>query len=168
MKNEFTYFPHEKLFHVHLDYGCTVVDQDGFDVASSYSGTWCSERGKYAILTDRWKTVRLHRAIMNAPVFYLVDHINGDGLDNRKFNLRLATESQNLAKSKLLSTNTSGYRGVYFNSGVKKWHAQIKFEGKRINLGLHTNKEDAALAYNEAARKYFKEFAFQNVIKQNK
>lgn len=168
MKNTFTYFPHERIYHIHLgvngQLGYTIADQEGFDIASSYKGTWSAKDG-YARIKERYKAIYLARLVINAPEFYDVDHINGVTFDNRKCNLQLVTEGQNMAKSKLASNNASGYRGVSWLKANKKWEAYITVEGKRLNLGLHLTKEEAALAYNKAAKFHFKEFAFQNVIK---
>lgn len=86
-----------------------------------------------------------------------LDHINRDCLDNRISNLRLATESQNLANKKRPSSNTSGFKGVHPKR--KKWCAQIKCEGQRRTLGVFETPEAAHEAYMKAARELFGEFA---------
>ncbi len=102
----------------------------------------------------------MHRVIlerMGYKDFIQPDHINGNGLDNRRCNLRPATASQNRCNRGKQSNNTSGYKGVCWDR--KKWRAYIGVNGKRIHLGLFDNIKDAARAYNEAALKYHKEFA---------
>lgn len=107
----------------------------------------------------------LHRVIMarklGRPLVKgeLVDHINGNGLDNRRENLRLATTSQNNQNSRLPRTNTSGYKGVYWEKKRAKWHAQITINNICIFLGRFEDKEIAYQAYCEAAIKYHGEFA---------
>lgn len=169
MQNIFTYFPHEKIYHIYLGYegkmGNCVVDQEGFDIASGYKGTWGIAGGGYAKITSERKTVYLHRLILNAPFYYDVDHKDGNKLNNVISNLQLATESQNTAKSKIQSNNTSGYRGVIWFRARNKWAASIRVDRKLIHLGHYHDKNEAALAYNIAAKKHFGEFAFQNVIK---
>lgn len=106
----------------------------------------------------------LHREILGAPAEATVDHINGDGLDNRRANLRLATHSQNHANRRLLaSNNTSGYRGVgRAANGSPYWAAQIKVNGIRVHIGHFEKIEDAARAYDFAARLAFGAFAKLN------
>lgn len=89
----------------------------------------------------------------------IVDHVNGDGLDNRRSNLRLATHGQNMANSKMRSNNTSGFKGVSLDRQSGKWRAQIQHNKKRILLGCFDDPELAHKAYCEAAIKYHGEFA---------
>ncbi len=106
---------------------------------------------------------RLHREIMNAPRGLLVDHRNNDGLDNRRSNLRLATNSQNQCnKRKTRSKTSSKFRGVYFDKRRMLWQAYIRYNGKRIYLGKFDDEIEAARAYDRAAREYHKEFAKLN------
>lgn len=93
-----------------------------------------------------------------------VDHVDGDGLNNRRCNLRPATRSQNNANGCRPKNNTSGYKGVYPHSLVDKWVAQIGVAGKRVYLGLYTDPRDAARAYNQAAVQHFGDFARLNSV----
>lgn len=113
------------------------------------------------------RKVKLHRLIMNAPDHLEVDHINGNRLDNRKTNLRLCTREQNQRNVGINSTNTSGYKGVSWCKPRNGWRVRIKIHGKEIQLGLFSDKIKAAIVYNEAAKKYFGEFAHLNVIPSN-
>ena len=102
-------------------------------------------------------SISLHRYITDAADAYVVDHINGDGLDDRQSNLRVCTNKQNIRNSKIRSDNSSGYKGV-----VKirnKWRASITVDGKTIYLGLYDSPEEAHSSYCEAAERYFGEFA---------
>lgn len=108
------------------------------------------------------KSIRpMHKEIL--PEIPLIDHKDGDGLNNRRENLRPATKRQNhQAFRRKPEGLTSRFRGVYWHKLRKKWHAQIKANGQRLSLGLHHQEEDAARAYDAAARKYFGEFASPN------
>jgi len=109
-------------------------------------------------ISGKTKNVKLHRYILNLKERYpLVDHINGNGLDCRKSNLRLATWSQNIQNSR--KPNKNGYKGIYFCSkGNKKWVARIKFKNQTIRKSFKT-KLEAAKAYDSFAKKYFGKFA---------
>lgn len=106
----------------------------------------------------------LHGIILNIPnkKNIEIDHINHDGLDNRKSNLRICTHQQNTFNKKLCSTNTSGYKGVTFHKGHGKWTAKIGVNGERKYLGCFDNKYDAAVAYDKKAIELFGEFAATN------
>lgn len=105
--------------------------------------------------------IRLHRAILAAPKHLHVDHINGDPLDNRRCNLRLATQSQNMGNARRHHDNT-GFKGTTLNKKTGRWVAQICVRGKRYCLGTFDDRYDAALAYDKAATLHFGEFAQRN------
>ena len=94
----------------------------------------------------------------------IIDHIDRNGLNNQRNNLRDSTRSQNNANRGLNKNNTSGYKGVCWNKQKQKWHARIRVNYKYVQLGLFDNIKDAARAYNKAALKYFGEFAWLNPI----
>lgn len=108
------------------------------------------------------KTLKMHRFIMNAQKGQMIDHINGNGLDNRKVNLRFCTRSQNGANRR--ACGTSKYLGVNWHKATLRWAAQITVNGKKKYLGVFTNEQEAATAYNQAACAYHKEFAKLNII----
>jgi len=105
---------------------------------------------------------QLHRLIMDASIDEQVDHKNGDRNDNRKNNLRLCTNIQNAQNRKLLKNTISGYKGVTWHNSSNMWVSRIGVNGQRKTLGYFRDKIDAAKAYNEAAIKYFGEFAKLN------
>ena len=114
------------------------------------------------IKNQRTKRISMHREIMNAPKSKLVDHKNGDSLDNLRSNLRLATQRENLRNRKKTKSKTSSlFRGIY-RYRKYRWVALIKYRGKRIWLGIFDNEIDAAKAYDKAAKKYFGQFARLN------
>jgi hypothetical protein len=88
-----------------------------------------------------------------------IDHINGDGLDNRLCNLRVSDRQQNRCNSRVPVTNTSGYKGVSWCKSKKQWHAGIKRNYQTINLGYFDDVTEAAEAYRHAATKYHGDFA---------
>jgi hypothetical protein len=116
--------------------------------------------------------VKMHRLVMNTTNKKLdIDHINGIKWDNRKINLRIATRSQNNmnTQKKKRKNPTSMFKGVHFDiaqKGKKPWKAIIRAEGRSKTLGCFFNEIDAAKAYNQAAIKYFGEFAFINKLKE--
>jgi hypothetical protein len=96
----------------------------------------------------------------------VVDHRNNDGLDNRRANLRPATQSQNMINRPKKPNTASKYRGVRWDKSRNLWYSEIHFryKGRRIRkfLGRFKNEIDAAKAYDEAAKKYHGEFARLN------
>lgn len=88
-----------------------------------------------------------------------IDHVDLDGTNNRISNLREATRSQNIANSGMLSSNTSGWKGVSYEKPKRKWKAYIRINGLKINLGRYNCPTAAHLAYCHAANKHFGEFA---------
>lgn len=132
------------------------VDSSDFAYLSQFSWQFS---GHYARRTDTGgKTVYMHREILGNPESE-TDHINNDGLDNRRSNLRLASRSENNRNRGLQKSNTSGYKGVVWHNQMKKWWARIQVDGKYLSLGLFKDKKEAADAYTAAALRYHREFA---------
>ena len=92
------------------------------------------------------------------PGAFNVDHINHIRDDDRIENLRLATETQNRRNSKMYCTNTTGFKGVYYNTRYNKWQAQMYLNNRKIYLGTYSTKEEAAAAYAEAANRLHGDF----------
>src|SRR6185369_1147212 len=103
----------------------------------------------------------LHRIIADAKPGQIVDHINGDTLDNRRSNLRLCTTAENNRNTRGKNPK-SGFKGVYPQFGTNTWQAKITVAGKVLCLGTFKEKEDAAKCYDLAAREHFGEFARTN------
>lgn len=140
----------------------TIVDDDVYEWASK--NKWKYNQGY--VIRSKWpnSSYRLHRLIMNASKGIYVDHIDGNPLNNLRSNLRLCSNAENGRNQKLHKNNTSGYKGVHWSKLNKKWKVEIKINYKNKFIGLYNTKEDAAKAYNEAALKYFGEFARLNKI----
>lgn len=124
--------------------------------------------GRYAS-AQKWtngvpQTLYLHRLIMNPPDGYQVDHINGNGLDNRRENLRLCTQSQNNFNCDS-ARGKSKFKGVSWEPKTKKWSAYIQVNKKKRRLGMYASEEEAALAYNRAALEIAGEFAKLNEVR---
>lgn len=114
--------------------------------------------GPYAAF-KRTVKVYMHSLITGLPK---VDHQNGDGLDNRRENLRPATQSENAANSRKAAGCTSRYKGVSWSSSKKRWRANIATGGRQIFLGYFSDEGVAARAYDAAARETFGRFARLN------
>lgn len=104
------------------------------------------------------RKIYMHRAILSDPDGLEVDHINGEGLDNRRCNLRAATRAQNARNSHVSNANTSGYKGVSWDKRDRKWQAFIAVNGLRHFLGRFACPTAASLAYARASRELHKEF----------
>jgi hypothetical protein len=116
----------------------------------------------YGFRTHAKKGIYLHRFILNAPKGVDVDHKNGDGLDCRRSNMRLATRSQNLANLPWNAANTSGFKGVSFHKQSGRIQVVIGYRNRRYHIGLYDDPAFAAAVYDAAARHLFGSFANTN------
>lgn len=164
---------------IKMSNGKTVkVDDADFSELSKY--TWSEKersdgKGSYAIRwwksasDSKWHRTRMHVQIMQPPKGFIVDHRDGDGLNNTRSNLRVATQRQNAQNSKPAERKKSTpYKGVSYalvhkrDTLTKPWRARIRVEGKLINIGHYKTAEEAAAAYDEAALRHFGEYALTN------
>lgn len=146
-----------------------LVDDDDFENLHCHRWLCVIQKTvKYArrlvSVNGQWRWRHMHREVVKTPKNLDVDHINGNGLDNRKINLRKCSRSCNCANSKFRNNNTSGFRGVTFDRHRKRWKGQIMVKGKNIFLGRFLTAVSAAQSYNQAALKFFGEFARLNKI----
>lgn len=138
------------------------VSEIDFKWASKYKWVLVSgdKSGKlfYArrvVQKDKKRTVyHLHREIVRAKAGEFVDHIDGDGLNNTRENLRIVTHRENM-QNQASRGGTSNHRGVYFNKSHGKWRAQIQVDGKRKYLGSFDSEKEAAEVFNKAKNLYY-------------
>jgi hypothetical protein len=146
-----------------------LVDDEDFERVSQFKWTYTAPG--YAYRQTYHKGIRerfyLHRFIMEAnESANVVDHINGNKLDNRKANLRLCTHKENIQNSKLPSDNTSGYKGVSLDKSRNKWLSYISINRKFKYLGRFKCKHAAGEAYNKAAIQLYGAFAKLNPVEE--
>ena len=145
----------------------TFVDDEDYEFLMQWN--WSYHKGRYTGYAERRENridIKMHRFIMNAKVGQIIDHIDGNGLNNQKSNLRFCTHGQNQMNRK--SSGVSKYLGVH--KGYRRnrintfWLSQIVVNKNKIYLGSFYSEEEAALAYNNAAKKYHGEFARLNIF----
>lgn len=142
----------------------TKVSDVDYEMLSKYR--WTYNKNGYAVRNgDRpGYTIYMHRVIMGLTEGdgLLVDHKNGNGLDNRRENLRVCTKTQNQYNQKPRHTSISKYKGVGYYNRDKKWRARIVVNRKDIELGKFDSELEAAKAYDAAALEHHKEYAWLN------
>ena len=116
-------------------------------------------------VNEKLVAVKLHNFLMNPPEGFVVDHKDGDGLNNQRENLRICTDSRNKINVGLRKDNTSGYKGVDFVKRLNKYRSQIRINRKTKYIGIYQTAEEAARSYDETATKLFGEFAYLNFPK---
>lgn len=144
-----------------------VVDDDDYDAVADRS--WYAHRSNtsvYARAKIHGRNTPMHRWLLRAVAGKLVDHVNGNTLDNRRVNLRLCSHSENAQNRICAPKSESGYRGVFRNTKnrLKPWRSQIIAFGKRYSLGVFAGAVEAAIAYDNAARDLHGEFASVNIL----
>lgn len=144
----------------------TLVDDDDYEWLMDYNwhfgaGYACISR----VIDGKKIKFFMHRMIMDNPDGFQVDHINNNTLDNRKNNLRVCSMLQN-CYNRRGRHGTSEYKGVHRIERKKgtRWVASIQYEKKKINLGSYDTEIEAAVAYNQAAKRFHGEFALINKI----
>ena len=148
-----------------------LVDDEDYDYlmkwkwhAVKYSNNFYAARTQ-KICEGKKTAILMHRVIINNKNTKMhTDHINGNGLDNRKINLRICTHSQNLMNRGASINNKIRYKGVSYIEKINKFRVQIMVNKKNTTIGYYINPIDAARAYNEAAIKFHQEFANLNEI----
>jgi len=146
-----------------------LVDDEDFEYLNQFK--WHARKSRdtfYAsrnlrISKNNRKTIQMHRVVLETTNPKIqIDHKDGNGLNNQKNNLRLATSTQNTRNSKPNKNTSSKYKGVSYRKDAKKWRSIINFNKKVIRLGCFTDEIEAAKAYDEKAKELFGEFAWLN------
>ncbi len=140
-----------------------LVDAEDYYRLAQFN--WHAKLGSttmYAARRDGGKMIKMHRLIMDAPDHLVVDHIDHNGLNNCRGNLRLCTTAQNSRNMFSNNGSTSRYKGVCWHKKRKKWSATIQFNKKSYHLGYFEDEIKAAKAYDKQAAEYFGEFACPN------
>lgn len=138
--------------------GETIIDTEDVDLVKQYSWN-LSKNGRHTQYCKSNQVGPLHRLIVNAPKGMVVDHINHNGLDNRKCNLRICTNQENICNCEIPKNNKSGCKGVYWAKDKHKWTVQVTVDNKTIYIGRYDSLEEAIMARKEASKKYYGEFA---------
>ena len=144
------------------------IDDEDMHILSKYN--WyinSSDNIRYYVVAKVYNkgkvtNIKLHRILLNPPRNLYIDHINGNGLDNRKSNLRVCTNQQNQRNARKKRTASSIYKGVSFVKARSKFRAYIVVNNKQTGLGQFSNEIDAAKAYDQKAKELFGEFAYLN------
>ncbi|HEY3768143.1 MAG TPA: AP2 domain-containing protein [Candidatus Angelobacter sp.] len=171
--------PDEFIRYIPLTQGkFAIVDASDYEWLSQWH--WAAE---YHTSDNKWrakrnttktigqkliqKTIYMHRQIINAPDGVQVDHVDGNPLNDQRGNLRLATHQQNMCNQGPHVNNACGYKGVYREKGCNSWRAEIKFNRRKFRLGSFPSPQEAAKAYEQAARRLHGEFARTEPFKRS-
>lgn len=146
-----------------------LVDDEDFEKLNKHKWFFrkLGRNNIYAITRisgEKQKEIFMHRLLLKCPSNLFGDHIDGNGLNNQKGNLRIATKQNNQANSRIPKNNTSGYKGVRFRPDRNKFVARISFNDNTKHLGYFDTDIEAAKAYNQKALELFGEFANLNKI----
>lgn len=127
-----------------------IIDNEDFDLVSQFKWRAQQNHNTWYAVSSHDPNQYMHRMILSCPRGSIVDHINKDGLDNRRCNLRIASLAENRFNARLSKNNTSGFTGVCFEKRTGKWVASVSTrafgENRRIHIGMFWSKEEAASA----------------------
>ncbi|MHB8842419.1 MAG: HNH endonuclease [Candidatus Aquicultor sp.] len=147
-----------------------LVDDEDYEYLNQFK--WFCSKQKYTCYAVRsmrmpdgnYRTLAMHRAIMGTLKGKVVDHIDHNGLNNQKYNLRNCTHAENLMNQSPAKSSGSIYKGVSLYPGGDGWRAIIRKDNKQHFIGRFTKEIEAARAYNQKAIEYFGEYALLNQI----
>jgi hypothetical protein len=147
-----------------------IVDDEMFEFLNQWKWFASNKNGKFYVVRNitvsknKQNSIFMHRFIMKPEKGFVIDHLDGNGLNNQKNNLRICTNSENLRNRKKNVNNKSGYKGVSLDKNLNKFRCKLYVNGQNIHIGMFIDPIDAAKAYNDAALKYHGEFAKLNKI----
>jgi hypothetical protein len=150
------------------------VDDDDYEWLNQWKW-YCDKRGDlyYAARAIRrengkWMPLRMHRAVLKLPHgdHRRIDHIDRNGLNNTKSNLRICSHQNNMRNRRKVPSKTSTFKGVFKKCDRKRWYAAIGLNKKTYHIGVFDSEIEAAKAYDVVAQKYFGEFARLNFPKK--
>ena len=157
--------PSDEIRYIALTQGkFAIVDAADYEWLNQYK--WyvsCSSPGMYyACRQSEGRSIMMHRQIMDPPAGHVVDHINRNSLNNRRGNLRVCTQAENVRNCRGRQTS-SQYKGVRCRREQNKWQARIGINGRQESIGVFDSEVEAALAYDLRAIVLFGEFAYLNL-----
>ena len=147
-----------------------LVDDEDYEYLNKFKwnayecGNTFYARRSITVSKNKQTVIYMHRFIMKPNKAMVIDHLDGNPLNNQKNNLRICTHAENMRNRKKNVNNKSGYKGVSLDKNLNKFRCKLYMNGKTIQIGYFINPIDAARAYNEAALKYHGEFANLNKI----
>jgi hypothetical protein len=152
--------------YIQLKHGTAIIDEQDFDRINQYKWNSVDNDGTgkrhYATCKIRGMTVYMHRMVMGAQSGETVDHIDGNGLNNSRENLRFVVPSQNNLNQRAREDNTSGHKGISWCPDREKYQVYINVDRKRKSLGRYRTLEEAIYVRDQAAKKHYGEFARDN------
>ena len=148
--------PHDGIVEIVLTQGkLAIIDAEDYPKIMKHRWHAQKHRNTFYATTNiqmNGGSLRMHQILIPYDTSYMVDHANGNGLDNRKSNLRQATAAQNGWNRGKQINNTSGFKGVCLHKASKKWAAEITLNGKQTHLGLFETPQEASNAYTQASK----------------
>lgn len=141
-----------------------LVDDVDYESVSKYKWYYHSSgyAGSQIVIDGKKRYIYMHRQILNCTPTQEIDHVNHNGLDNRRCNLRVCSRAENNRNTRKRTVATSQYKGVLWSKRKKEWLAFITLNGKHNSLGFFESEQDAAKTYDRAVRYYFTDFACTN------
>ena len=158
IRDIYTYNPETGILSLRKDRGSRRIWKKGTEVGFIHENMKKNKANSYLRTTFRYSTVYVHRLIyvwMTGEQPEVIDHIDGNGLNNKWDNLRSVSNMENCHNQRVYSSNSSGHSGVTCRKENGRWRARIMHKDKSINLGTFENKEDAIEARKNAEQKYW-------------